>query len=235
MRAKALTTALLWDFIRNPMILSPALIVPVMAWVMTAMVNGEPEGMAVAAPVLLVMPAYFLGWMTPAFSLAEAKEKRSLEAMLITPLRSWEYIGVQAGVSVVLSLAAGAVVTLIMGQPPASPVLFSLAYLLLTLFTVAGGLIMGLLLPDSRSLGSAGTPVMLALIFSTTLPWALFLPVVWEVQAFLPTRPAVELLMAGYAGQEAPILKDSLIMLAYTALLVYFCVRRLRRLAFAPR
>ncbi len=215
------------------MILSPILMLPFMAWMISATMKREAE--ATGLGVLLVMPAYFVGWMTSSFTLAEAKEKRVLESLLITPLRSWEYVAVEAGLGSVLSLVAGGLVVLIVGRVPERIGLLLFGYLLLTLFSVAGGTLIGLLVPDTRTLGSAGTPVLLLLMFGTTMPWELFPPAVWDAQVFLPTRPAMELLRAGYLGVEAPILQNILVMVGYTALVAYFCIYRLRRLAFSPR
>lgn len=231
MSMRGLAVAQFQDMVRNPMLVVFWGINLAVGWMMTLVMPDE--AFEFAAGMLLLMTTYFVGWNIPAHAMAEEKEKRVLEALFLTPVRPWHVVAVRAILAVAICLVFGAGMLLILGQMPAHFGLLLLGYLLVTLFTVAGGTLMGLVVKDMRSLGTMGTPVLLLLIFASTLPWEQFHPAIWEAQRFLPTRPAMELLQAGYLGKEVPVLQDGLVMLAYIGLLLLVCTRLIRRLAFA--
>lgn len=227
---RALMIAQAQDMSRNPMLLTFWGLVPIMSWMMTKVMPQSAEPILIN--ILLVMAAYFVGWNLPAHTLAEEKEKRVLEAIFLTPIRPWQVVLVKGGLGILATLLMGLVVILILGLAPAHPWLLFAGYTVLTLFTVAGGTLIGLLVKDMRTLGTAGTPILLLLIFATVLPWELVQPTFWAAQTYLPTRPVVELLRTAYLGGETPVLQHLLVMLGHTALLVVLCVRQVRRLSF---
>lgn len=233
MRLIALAQAQLQDVVRNAVFAFFAGILPVMGLIMrwTMPESVQP----ILLTMLLLMAAYFVGWNLPSFTLAEEKEKRQLEALFLTPVRPWQVVLVKGALGVAATAAVGGLVLLIFGQMPARPLLWLFSYLLLALFTVAGGTLVGLLVRDMRTMAIGGTPVQLLLLFASTLPWALAEPGVWAAQAWMPTRPAVELLQAGLFGDEAPVLRHALVMLAYTGLLWVASARLIRRLSFLGR
>jgi ABC-2 type transport system permease protein len=233
MNLRALVVAQLQDIARNPMLVVFWGILLAIGLVMKLMV--PEDGFSILAGMLLLMAAYFVGWQVPAATLAEEKEKRLLEALFLTPIRPWQLVLVKFGLGVGLNLLFGIGMVLILGRMPSSPGLLLVGYLVVSLFTVAGGTLLGLLIKDMRSLGAGGTPILLALMFASTLPWEQFQPQVWAMQVYLPTRPAIELLRAGYLGEPLPIGRDLLVMLAYTGLVLLISTRLVRRLAFAPR
>ena len=230
MRLIALAQAQLQDVVRNAVFAFFAGILPVMGLIMrwTMPESVQP----ILLTMLLLMAAYFVGWNLPSFTLAEEKEKRQLEALFLTPVRPWQVVLVKGGLGIVGSLAFGLLMFPILGTVPQRPLLWLLSYTVLTLFTVGVGTLVGLLVKDTRTLGVGGTPVVLLLIFATTLPWALMQPGVWSVQAWLPTRPAVELIAAGITGEAVPVARNLLVMLGYVTLLWLLNARLIRRLSF---
>lgn len=229
----ALARAQLQDVSRNPMLLVFWGLLPAIGFAMKA---SMPEGTHTFLAVMMsVMSAYFVGWNLPAHTLAEEKEKRQLAALFLTPIRPWQAVLVKGLLALLLSAVFGLFSMLIVGRLPAHPQLWLVSYLVLSLFTIAGGTLIGLLVKDMRTLGAGGTPVLLLLIFATTLPWGTVQPTFWAVQAWLPTRPAVELLQTSIVGQEAPIVRNLIVMLGYTALLWAVNVRLIRRMAFAEQ
>lgn len=233
MRLLALTQTQILDVTRNPMLVLFWGLVPIMGFTMKA---AMPEdALSILSTTLFFMSAYFVGWNLPAQSMAEWKEKRVLEALLLTPVRPWQVVLVNGALGVVGSLLLGLIMLPIMGHVPAQPVLWLVGYLLAVLFTVSGGTLVGLLFKDMRTLAIGGTPIMLLLIFASTLPWQIMQPDFWAVQAWLPTRPLAELIQAGYSGDQAPVLQHVLVMLGYTALLWVVNLRLIRRMAFQGR
>lgn len=231
MRMMALARAQMQDMIRNPMLLLFFACVPVMGAVMKAAMPASTNKLL--STTLFVMSAYFVGWNIPSFTLAEEKEKRQLEALFLTPVRPWQVVLVKGGLGIAGSLAFGLLMFPILGTSPQRPLLWLVSYTLLTLFTVGIGTLAGLLVKDTRTLGAGGTPVVLLLIFATTLPWSLMQPGIWAAQAWLPTRPAVELIAAGITGEAVPVARNLLVMLAYVTLLWLVNARLIRRLSFA--
>jgi len=233
MRLVALAQAQLQDVVRNPLLVLFAGILPVLGLIMKL---AMPESVQPVMVVLLsVMAPYFIGWNVAGHTLAEEKEKRQLEALFLTPVRPWQVVLVKGALGVVGTLVLGVVVLAVAGKVPDRPLLWFLSFLLLTLFAVAGGTLLGLLVKDMRTMAIGGTPIQLLLLFASTLPWALAEPGFWEAQAWLPTRPAVDLLRAGLFGDETPVLRHALVMLAYTATLWLVNARLIRRLSLAGR
>mgnify|MGYP000859673367 CR=1 FL=1 len=227
----ALARAQVQDIVRNPMLLFFFATAVVMGGLLKATMPASARD--IMASAVFTATAYFVGWNIPAFTLAEEKEKRQLEALFLTPVRPWQVILVKGVLGLVGSLVFGAFMFLILDQVPRRPLLWLTAYTVLSLFTVGLGVLLGLLVRDTRSLGLGGTPVILLLMTATTLPWALVQPRVWALQAWLPTRPAVELLTAGLTGEAVPVMRNLLVMLAYTALMWLVNARLIRRLSFA--
>jgi len=227
----ALARAQMQDMIRNPMLPFFFACVPIIGAVMQAAMPASVRTLLSTA--LFVMSAYFAGWTIPAFTLAEEKEKRQLESLFLTPVRPWQVVLVKGGFGLVGSVALGLLMFPILGASPQRPLLWLASYTVLALFAVGIGTLVGLLVKDMRSLGVGGTPVVLVFIFATTLPWALMQPGVWTAMAWLPTRPAVELIAAGITGEAVPVVRNLLVMLAYVTLLLLLNARLIRRLSFA--
>ena len=230
MRMVALAQAQLQDVIRNPLLVLFAALLPAMGIMMRLVMPESARPLLVV--MLSVMAPYFVGWNVAGITLAEEKEKRQLEALFLTPVRPWQVVLVKGGLGIVGSLAFGLLMFPRLGTVPQRPLLWLLSYTVLTLFTVGVGTLVGLLVKDTRTLGVGGTPVVLLLIFATTLPWALMQPGVWSVQAWLPTRPAVELIAAGITGEAVPVARNLLVMLGYVTLLWLLNARLIRRLSF---
>jgi ABC-2 type transport system permease protein len=225
-----------WDARRNPMIMLFSLITVVMGGIMAMMMSGSGREMGVyTLGMMLIMSAYFVGYNVAQIGLVEDKEKRTLEALLLTPVRPIEIVLSRALLALVMTAATGLILVLIFRQIPARPAVLAGGFLLTMLFAIATGTLVGLISPDMKSTGYLGTPIVMALIFATTLPWKLFLPAVWEAQAWLPTRPAADLIEAGVSGAAVPLVRDVLLMAGYTALVIWLCTRQMRRFGAARR
>jgi ABC-2 type transport system permease protein len=235
MRFRTLLQLQWWDARRNPLIILFSLTMVAMGGMLAMMAGGSGDGGRDMLSMLLVMSTYFVGWNVPQVGLAEEKEKRTLEALLLTPVRPIEIVLSRAVLAIMMTAVTGIALMLIFRQMPAQPILLAGAFLLTMLFTIATGTFVGLLSPDMRSSSYFGTPFVLLLLFSTTLPWQIFMPSVWAVQAWLPTRPVAELLRAGVTGAAVPVVRDVLVMVVYTALVIWLCTRQMRRFGGARR
>ena len=174
MRMVALAQAQLQDVIRNPLLVLFAALLPAMGIMMRLVMPESARPLLVV--MLSVMAPYFVGWNVAGITLAEEKEKRRLEALFLTPVRPWQVVMVKGALALAGTLVMGAVMLAVGGKVPVRPGIWFLAYLLLTLFAVGAGTLLGLLFKDMRSMSIGGTPVQILLLFATTLPWALARP-----------------------------------------------------------
>jgi ABC-2 type transport system permease protein len=235
MRFRTLLQLQWWDVRRNPLIIMFSLTTVAVGGMLAMMTGGDPDAGMQNLSMVLIMSTYFIGYNVAQLGLVEEKEKRTLEALLLTPVRPIEIVLSRALLSVLLTGATGVILVLIFRQMPARPGVLAGVFLLTMLFAIAIGTLIGLMSPDMKSTGYLGTPVVLLLMFATTLPWRLFVPAVWEVQAWLPTRPVAELLLAGVTGEPVPLVRDVVLMLGYTALVIWLCTRQMRRFGAARR
>jgi ABC-type Na+ efflux pump permease subunit len=230
MRFWTLVRAQLWELRRNLFMLQ----MPITTLFMAAIFRLAPSGESaqILQGCVLLLSALTVGWMTVALSLGEEREKRVLEALLLTPARPAEIIGAKLLVGTALSAVTGALGLLIFGRAPERPLLLLAAFGVTILFSLACGLLTGLALPDFKT-ASGFSAVGTCLIFFSGFPvFQLFAPRYWEFAAYLPARPLYELLIAGATGAETAAGRHFAVGLTYAGIALALCLALLRRRAF---
>lgn len=230
MRLWSLLRAQTLEARRNPTLAMLPGIVLVLALVWKALAKTEADAMFFTSACLL-MCTYTVGFQFPSVSMAEEREKRTLEAILLTPARPLEVITSRALLAAAVSTLAAAVSVALFQTVPANAGLLWLGFLLSLAFTVTAGLTVGLVAPDQKTAGVLGAPIMIVLLLGGVMPWEQTWPEFWAVQAWMPTRPAVELIRSGLTGEAVPVMQDVAVLLVYLALVVIICSRTMRRLA----
>ncbi len=233
MRMKALVKAQWLEVRRNPSLLMLPIVVLFLTLIYSLMAGDGPSGFFVSASLL--MTAYMVGFQIPTLSIAEDKEKRTLEAVLLTPATPVEVIGAKAIVGALISTGTGVIALLIYKVTPADPLLLVVTFGLALLLAVSLGVLIGLVAKDQKSAGVMAAPVMIVLLLFTVMPWPEFAPQIWAAMRWLPTRPVMELMLQATTGIEGdtPVWQSILVMLPYVALAAFVSVRQVRRQASA--
>ena len=229
MRFAALFRVQLLEIRRNPIMgMMPTMIIVLTAvWALLADEGSRPFMISAA----LLMAPYMVGLQVPAQSLAEERDKRTLEALFLTPARPMEVIGSKLAATALIAVFAAGVSLAIFKTTPAHPAILGAGFGLAMLLNMSIGTAIGLLAPDQKSAGMLAAPFMMVQLFGTMMPWEEALPGFWAVSAYLPTRPMFELFQMGVAGVERPVLRNILVLLPYVLVPLAFAVRQIRRQA----
>jgi len=103
-------------------------------------------------PIVVLMAVFLGGLMVPATSLINEKEKKTLEALVITPTTIGDVFVAKGLVGVVISLFMGVAILILNQAFGAQPLLLVLVMLLGAIMAVEFGLIAGALLKDFTTL-----------------------------------------------------------------------------------
>lgn len=230
MRLQTLVQAHLWEFRRNPMLLMSPLLMLFMSGLWRVMMP-ETDARELFSIMVLIMCAYMVGFQALAMAVAEEKEKRTLEALMLTPARPAEIFAAKVIVTTGISVVTALLCLAMWGLPPRLGVV-AFAFLLAQLFALAGGFLMGIVVRDVKQTGMA-TPLWLLIFFTGFPPLANLYPKIWAAMAYLPSRPVLSMMTVGWTGAGQVAIRDVLVMLAYTVLLAWLAVRQLRKQALA--
>lgn len=238
MRIRALIKSELTETWRNPTLLTLPAVVLGLALIYSLMAGSEvakAEDSTYLVAICLVMAAYMVGTQFPATSLAENKEKRTLEAILLTPARPMDVIAAKVAVATLFCAVTSVLCLLIFRTAPGLPWLLLVGFLLIFLFTISIGVMIGLVAKDQKTAGVISAPIMMVLLLGTAFPWQFTLPDIWAWMKWLPTRPLMELMNAGLSGetQGIPVWQNIGIMLLYVGLTLALAVQQVRRRASA--
>ncbi|MBP2017314.1 ABC-2 type transport system permease protein [Symbiobacterium terraclitae] len=198
---------------------------------MAAVYALDAQDSATFLPVVLVVAIYSSVWQMTVTSLVEEKERRTLEALLVTPARPLEIIGAKAAVGVLLAALMSALILLVFRQPPQSPLVLLSGLALAIGFATASGALIGIVARDMKTSSLYRTPLLAVLVGGTIIPWHESGWAIAEVMRWLPARPVQELIWGGWTGAPVPLAQDAAVMLAYTVLLLAVGARILRQQA----
>ncbi len=227
MRFFSLVRGELWALKRNRRIL----MFVVMMLGMAAIYALDAQDSATFLPVVLIVSIYAGVWQMTVNSLVEEKERRTLEALLVTPARPLEIIGAKAFTGIAFAVLLCALLLLVFRQPPEAPLVLLLGVGLAIGFATASGALIGIVARDLRTSSLYRTPVLALLVGGTVIPWQESGWAIAEVMRWLPTRPVQELIWGGWTGAPVPLAQYTAVMLAYTALLLAVGARILRQQA----
>ena len=131
-------------------------------------------------PLIVVMAVAIAGAMLPAAGLVEEKEKGTLDAILVTPLRMGEVLLAKGLLGWILAVSAGAITLGVNGVLPTAPVALLAGIALGGVMMAQVGLLLGCWAPDTNTLFAAWKGGALVLVF----------PVLFFLWPELPEWPA---------------------------------------------
>ena len=103
-------------------------------------------------PLIVLMAVLIAGALTPATSLVEEKEKRTLTALLVTPTRLGDVLLGKGALGFILAMATGVVTLALNGALGANPAALLLVLVLATLMAAEVGLMLGSFAKDTKAL-----------------------------------------------------------------------------------
>lgn len=227
MRFSSLVRGEFWALKRNRRIL----LFMAMMLGMAAIYAMDAQDASTFLPVVLIVAIYAGIWQMTVNSLVEEKERRTLEALLVTPARPLEIIGAKAFVGVLLAFLMCALILLLFHQPPRAPLVLLVGLAVAIGFATASGALVGIVARDLKTSSLYRMPVLAVLVGGTIVPWQESHWAVAEVMRWLPTRPVQELIWGGWTGAPVPVAQHVAVMVAYTALLLGVGARILRQQA----
>ncbi len=116
---------------------------------------GEGEAVPIVSrllPLIVLMAVLIAGALTPATSLVEEKEKRTLTALLVTPTRLGDVLLGKGALGFILAMATGVVTLALNGALGANPAALLLVLVLATLMAAEVGLMLGSFAKDTKAL-----------------------------------------------------------------------------------
>jgi ABC-2 type transport system permease protein len=116
-------------------------------------------------PLIVLMAVLIAGALTPATSLVEEKEKKTLTALLVTPTSLGDVLLAKGALGFILAMATGTVTLALNGALGANPAALLLVLVLATLMAAEVGLMLGSFAKDTKALYTiwkSGAIVLLA-------------------------------------------------------------------------
>lgn len=180
-------------------------------------------------PLVVLMAVYLGGLFLPATSVINEKERKTMQALLVTPTTKAEVFAAKGLTGVVLSLVMGVVILTLNQVFGAEPALLVLVLAMGAIMAVEVGLVCGVYLKDVSSLftiwklgGILLFAPALVYIFPQIPDWvARIFPTYYMVQ------PIVELTLQGAGWTE--IIGDVVVLAAIDAVLAILLVLQLRQ------
>lgn len=216
MRFISLARAEFWALKRNRRIL----MFMVMMLGMAVIYALDTRNASSFVPAVLITSIYTAVWQMTVNSLVEEKERRTLEALLVTPARPLEIIGAKACIGMLLASLMSLLILLPFRQLPQSPLVLVAGVVLAIGFATATGALVGIVARDSKTSSLYRTPVIALLVAGSIVPWQDSDWAIAEVMRWLPIRPVQELIWGGWTGAPVRLGQDCAVMLTYTVLLL---------------
>ncbi len=151
------------DFKTNINILIMYLIPILLAYIYDNFIPGMPRGFALSFGILFLV--VMVGMYVPSMMIAEEKEKKTLEVLLLSPANSVEvFIG--KGLLTFISIIVSFIILIAMfgGVGPDQMAVILVGGILTAVFCIQVGIIVGLLSKNQMATGVVGTPVYMALL-----------------------------------------------------------------------
>jgi ABC-2 type transport system permease protein len=117
--------------------------------------TGENDGLPLAArliPFMVLFSLLIAGVLVTAFGLVQERENRTLEALLVTPIRFSEILAAKAGIGLILGVLMSLLTLLLNNAVGSHPFLLSLVLFLAALMAVEIGLMFGLTATNVKGL-----------------------------------------------------------------------------------
>ncbi len=207
------------DIRKNPNILVMYALPVLLTLLWNNIMPGMPPGMALSFGLLFLV--VMVGMYVPSMMIAEEKEKKTIEVLLLSPATPAEVI-IGKGLLTLLSIIMVAIfLVLITGNQLQGLLTILLATVLTSIFAIFVGMIVGLLAKNQMSTGVVGMPVYLLLLIipqvAEMAPGA-----VQTLAGFLPTYHYLLILdssLTAAAGQARSLYNLSFI--AFSSFIVF--------------
>jgi ABC-2 type transport system permease protein len=185
-------------------------------------------------PLLVLLAMLVSGVFVTSFSLVEERERRTLDALLVTPASLGDVLVAKGTLGLVLAVTMGAVTLALNGALRGSPPGLLLALLVGALMSVTIGLLYGVVSSDARSLYTLFKSLNIVLIgpvvFYLFPDWPQWIARLFPTYWFLDPIVAVST-----RGADLPaVLPDLLVALAICAVLAAIVALAARRLQGPP-
>ena len=118
-------------------------------------VLGEAEALSLSIrllPMMILFALLIAGMFVTAFSLVDEREKKTLDAVLVTPVKLSEILAAKAGLGFILAVLMAYVTMLLNGAQGSQPAALFVALIIAGLMSAEFGLIYGTVAKDSRTL-----------------------------------------------------------------------------------
>jgi ABC-2 type transport system permease protein len=116
---------------------------------------GDKEELALSVrllPMMILFALLIAGMFVTAFSLVDEREKKTLDAVLVTPVRISEILAAKAGLGFILAVLMAYITLLLNGAQGSQPLALFIALAIGGLMSVEFGLIYATVAKDSRTL-----------------------------------------------------------------------------------
>jgi ABC-2 type transport system permease protein len=116
---------------------------------------GEAEALSLSVrllPMMILFALLIAGMFVTAFSLVDEREKKTLDAVLVTPVKLSEMLAAKAGLGFILAVLMAYVTMLLNGAQGSQPAALLVALIIAGLMSAEFGLIYGTVAKDSRTL-----------------------------------------------------------------------------------
>lgn len=116
---------------------------------------GEAEALSLSIrllPMMILFALLIAGMFVTAFSLVDEREKKTLDAVLVTPVKLSEMLVAKAGLGFILAVLMAYVTMLLNGAQGSQPAALFIALVIAGLMSAEFGLIYGTVAKDSRTL-----------------------------------------------------------------------------------
>jgi ABC-2 type transport system permease protein len=185
-----------------------------------------PAGFALSFGLMFLV--IMVGMYVPSMIIAEEKEKKTIEILLLSPAKPLEvFIG--KGLITLISILITAVILLIIsGNLQTQIYLILIATTLISTFSIFLGMIVGLLAENQMSTGVIGLPVYLILLLVPQFSM-MGIRIMEDIGRFLPTYYYLDLLNIVTEGKEIRLISHfgvllSSILVAF--ILLYYVYRK---------
>ena len=194
------------DFKTNINILIMYLIPILLAYIYDNFIPGMPRGFALSFGILFLV--VMVGMYVPSMMIAEEKEKKTLEVLLLSPANSVEvFIG--KGLLTFISIIVSFIILIAMfgGVDPDQMAVILVGGILTAVFCIQVGIIVGLLSKNQMATGVVGTPVYMALLLVPMLG-SMGSPILEKIAKVFPTYYYNDMLYRASTNRGEPYLLD---------------------------
>ncbi|MFW5984780.1 MAG: ABC transporter permease [Halanaerobiaceae bacterium] len=182
---KAIVIKEAFDLRKNSSILVMFFLPVLLTIIWDRVIPDMPGNMSLGFGLLFLV--VMVGMYVPSMLLAEEKEKKTLQVLLLSPASPADVI-VGKGLITFLSIVVISILLLfIVGPTAGNMLIIFVATFMVSIFSITVGMMVGLLSPDQRSTGTIGLPVYLLLLLIPQLAAISEGGIINLLARFLPT------------------------------------------------